>query len=72
MRIVIDTNVFVSLLIRPGERLLPLIDFIDQHATVIYSTDTWPNWLTCCGDASLPDTPRQMTWPTSWSGSLRR
>ncbi len=40
MRIVVDTNVFVSLLIRPGDTFSALIDYIDRHATVLYSTDT--------------------------------
>lgn len=40
MRIVIDTNVFVSILIRPGETFSSLVDYIDRHATVLYSADT--------------------------------
>ncbi|HLG88974.1 MAG TPA: putative toxin-antitoxin system toxin component, PIN family [Alphaproteobacteria bacterium] len=40
MRVVVDTNVFVSLLIRPGEAFTALIDYIDRNATVLYSTET--------------------------------
>ena len=40
MRVVVDTNVFVSLLIRPGETFLSLIDILDRSATVLYSADT--------------------------------
>jgi putative PIN family toxin of toxin-antitoxin system len=40
MRLVIDTNVFVSILIRPGAGLSALVDHIDQTATVLYSTET--------------------------------
>jgi putative PIN family toxin of toxin-antitoxin system len=38
MRVVVDTN--ISLLIRPGETFHSLIDHLDQHATILYSTDT--------------------------------
>jgi uncharacterized protein len=40
MRIVVDTNVFVSILIRPGAAFLSFVDYIDQHATILYSTET--------------------------------
>jgi len=40
MRVVLDTNVFVSILIRPGDTFLSLIDYIDQNATIVYSADT--------------------------------
>lgn len=40
MRVVLDTNVFVSMLLRPGDTFLSLIDFLDQQATVLYSTET--------------------------------
>lgn len=40
MRLVVDTNVFVSILIRPGKSFVALTDFLDQNATVLYSTDT--------------------------------
>jgi putative PIN family toxin of toxin-antitoxin system len=40
MRLVIDTNVFVSALIRPGRSLTALIDHVDQHGTLLYSTET--------------------------------
>jgi putative PIN family toxin of toxin-antitoxin system len=40
MRVVVDTNIFVSLLIRPGSSFLSLIDYVDQHATVLYSAET--------------------------------
>jgi putative PIN family toxin of toxin-antitoxin system len=40
IRIVVDTNVFVSLLIRPGNAFSALIDYIDAKATVLYSTET--------------------------------
>jgi putative PIN family toxin of toxin-antitoxin system len=40
MRVVVDTNVFVSILIRPGAAFLSLVDYIDQHATILYSTET--------------------------------
>jgi putative PIN family toxin of toxin-antitoxin system len=40
MRIVVDTNIFVSLLIRPGDTFLALIDIIDRGATVLYSAET--------------------------------
>jgi putative PIN family toxin of toxin-antitoxin system len=40
MRIILDTNVFVSILIRPGTSFSSLVDYIDQHATILYSTET--------------------------------
>lgn len=40
MRVVVDTNVFVSLLIRPGDSFIALADFLDQQATVLYSAET--------------------------------
>ena len=40
MRVVVDTNVFISILIRPGNTFLPLVDYIDLHATILYSTET--------------------------------
>jgi putative PIN family toxin of toxin-antitoxin system len=40
MRLVIDNNVFVSLLIRPGESLTALSDYIDKFGTVLYSIET--------------------------------
>ena len=40
MRLVVDTNIFASILIRPGETLSALIDHIDQHCTILYSTET--------------------------------
>ena len=40
MRVVIDTNVFVSILIRPGDRFQKLIDYLDEHAAVLYSPET--------------------------------
>jgi len=40
MRVVVDTNVFVSVLIRPGEAFAAFVDYLDQHATVLYSTET--------------------------------
>ena len=40
MRVVVDTNVFVSLLIRPGDSFVALADVLEQKATVLYSTDT--------------------------------
>lgn len=40
MRLVLDTNIFVSLLIRPGDTFLALVDYIDQGATIVYSTET--------------------------------
>jgi uncharacterized protein len=40
MRVVVDTNVFVSLLIRPGDTFVALAEFLDQNATVLYSADT--------------------------------
>ena len=40
MRVAVDTNVFVSLLIRPGETFVALAEILDQKATVLYSTET--------------------------------
>ncbi len=40
MRVVVDTNVFVSLLIRPGDTLDSFIACLDQNATILYSTET--------------------------------
>lgn len=40
MRIILDTNIFVSILIRPGRSFSSLIDYIDQHATILYSAET--------------------------------
>ncbi len=40
MRVVLDTNVFVSILIRPGDTFLSLIDHIEKSATILYSADT--------------------------------
>ena len=42
MRLVLDTNVFVSLLIRPGETFAALSAYIDDHATILYSAATLP------------------------------
>jgi putative PIN family toxin of toxin-antitoxin system len=40
MRVVVDTNIFVSLLIRPGEALSSFAEHLDKHATILYSTET--------------------------------
>jgi uncharacterized protein len=40
MRVVLDTNVFVSMLLRPGDTFLSLIDRLDGHATVLFPTET--------------------------------
>jgi len=40
MRVVIDSNVFVSILIRPTKAFSSFVDYIDQHGTVLYSTET--------------------------------
>jgi putative PIN family toxin of toxin-antitoxin system len=41
MRLVLDTNVLVSMLIRPGAKYLPLIDHIDSASvTILYSPET--------------------------------
>src|SRR5579872_6364887 len=40
MRVVIDTNVFVSILIRPGHRFSTLVDYLDKYATVLYSAES--------------------------------
>ena len=40
MRLVIDTNIFTSILIRPGETLSTLIDYVDRHAIILYSAET--------------------------------
>ncbi|HKT17264.1 MAG TPA: putative toxin-antitoxin system toxin component, PIN family [Stellaceae bacterium] len=40
MRIILDTNIFVSILIRPGSSFSSLVDYIDEHATVLYSAET--------------------------------
>ncbi len=40
MRVVVDTNIFVSILIRPGKALSTFVDYLDQHATILYSTET--------------------------------
>jgi putative PIN family toxin of toxin-antitoxin system len=40
MRIVIDTNVFVSMVIRPGHLSDAIIDKIDRGAIVLYSAET--------------------------------
>lgn len=40
MRIVIDTNVFVSMLIRPGHMSDAIIEKIDRGAVVLYSAET--------------------------------
>jgi len=40
MRLVVDTNVLVSILIRPGKALSAFTDYLDQHAEFLYSTET--------------------------------
>jgi len=40
MRLVVDTNIFTSVLIRPGETLSTFIDYIDRYATILYSAET--------------------------------
>jgi putative PIN family toxin of toxin-antitoxin system len=40
MRVVVDTNVFVSLLIRPGEALSAFTEYLDEHAVILYSAET--------------------------------
>ena len=40
MRLVVDTNIFASILIRPGETLSAFIDYIDRHAVILYSAET--------------------------------
>lgn len=40
MRVVVDTNVFVSLLIRPGDSFIALTEYLDQNATILYSSET--------------------------------
>jgi len=53
MRVVIDTNVFVSMLIRPGDRFLALIEYLDHNATILYSNET----LTELVDVLRPGAP---------------
>jgi putative PIN family toxin of toxin-antitoxin system len=40
MRLVVDTNIFVSLLIRPGSALSSFVEYLDQHGTILYSAET--------------------------------
>lgn len=40
MRVVLDTNIFVSLLIRPGPTLRALSEVLDYEATILYSIDS--------------------------------
>jgi uncharacterized protein len=40
MRVIVDTNVFVSLLIRPGEALSTFIEYLDEYAIILYSAET--------------------------------
>jgi putative PIN family toxin of toxin-antitoxin system len=40
MRLVVDTNIFASILIRPGETLSAFIDYIDRHGIILYSAET--------------------------------
>lgn len=40
MRVVVDTNVFVSFVIKPTEEFAELIEYLDTHATVLYSAET--------------------------------
>ncbi len=40
MRLVVDTNIFVSILIKPGTALSALTDYIDKRGTILYSVDT--------------------------------
>jgi putative PIN family toxin of toxin-antitoxin system len=40
MRVVVDTNIFISLLIRPGTALSSFIEYLDQHGTILYSVET--------------------------------
>jgi|SRR5665213_321161 len=39
MRVVFDTNIFISLLIRPGQTFRGLIDIVDRQATLLYSAE---------------------------------
>jgi putative PIN family toxin of toxin-antitoxin system len=40
MRLVVDTNVFVSILIRPGQTLSAFAEYLDRACVILYSTDT--------------------------------
>lgn len=40
MRVVVDTNIFISLLIRPGTALSSLADYLDRYCTILYSAET--------------------------------
>jgi putative PIN family toxin of toxin-antitoxin system len=40
MRVVVDTNIFISLLIRPGTALSAFVDYLDRHGTILYSAET--------------------------------
>jgi putative PIN family toxin of toxin-antitoxin system len=40
MRVVLDTNIFVSILIRPGNTLRALTQILDRQATILYSVDS--------------------------------
>lgn len=40
MRVVVDTNVFASFVIKPTEEFGELIEFLDTRATVLYSPET--------------------------------
>lgn len=40
MRVVLDTNIFVSILIRPGQTFRALLAIVDRQATVLYSTES--------------------------------
>lgn len=40
MRVVLDTNIFVSILIRPGNTLRALTEIVDRQATLLYSADS--------------------------------
>ena len=43
MRLVVDTNVFVSMLIHPGDAFNAIAERIDNGATVLYPKNmSWP------------------------------
>jgi putative PIN family toxin of toxin-antitoxin system len=62
MRLVLDTNVFVSVLIRPGATFQTLVAFIDRRATILYSPDTLTELVDVLGRSKFaPYTTRDQT-----------
>ena len=49
MRVVIDTNIFVSMLIRPTNEFGGILAFLDQKGTILYSFETLTELINVLG-----------------------